>query len=652
MMNQAQQTHFTLEQLTAFGHGELNDAEHAEIENHVTECDTCCQILRNLPDDTIVAMLREQAETSVSPDQGSATAKISVTLSPEHSTLRADLPIELSKHSRYEVSELLGKGGMGDVYKAHHRMMNRPVALKLINQQLMQSDAAVKRFHREVQAAARLSHPNIVTAFDAEQAGDSHFLVMEFVNGMDLGEVIRQRGPLPVQEACEFIRQAANGLQYAHELGMVHRDIKPQNLMLTDDGKVKILDFGLASLTTETVVEPDATTHLEPVANMATAQLTKMGSTMGTPDYISPEQTRDAHSVDIRSDIYSLGCTLYCLLTRQPPFSGDSVIDKLMAHAEQDPKPLASFREDIPTGLEDVLNRMMAKQPGDRFQTPAEVAQALSPYATSAAVLVKQTAVARSRTIPKMLVACLLLGLFVVLGTVIVIATNRGRMVIQSEVDDLKIAVIKGGEQVEIIDLQSGSKVSWLPTGKYELQLIGDANAVTIENNRFEMTRLGQVIVTAKWNSEGNSTVASFTPPAETIARDAIEIDGESWKFTATENRSLALFEVAPPNFSPGPIFYRAKLKTENVQGRVYLEMWARFPGKGEFFSKGIANAISGTNDWSEYEVPFLLKAGRQPDLIKLNLTIEGTGTLWIKDVELRGRLDALSTDQTGRTDK
>ena len=162
-----------------------------------------------------------------------------------------------SRLGKYDVRAEIGKGGMGAVYQARHRMMDRTVALKIINPELMRKPEAVDRFHREVKAAARLSHPNIVTAYDAEQAGDVHFLVMEYVDGVDLSHTVKDRGALPIAEACDYVRQAAIGLQYAHEQGMVHRDIKPHNLMVMADGTVKILDFGLASLAPEALSDAD-----------------------------------------------------------------------------------------------------------------------------------------------------------------------------------------------------------------------------------------------------------------------------------------------------------------------------------------------------------------------------------------------------------
>ena len=277
----------------------------------------------------------------------------------------ADLPPELAHHPRYRILRELGRGGMGVVYQARQTLMNRPVVIKVINRALLDHPDAVERFRREVQAAARLSHPNIVTAYDAEQAGDLHLLVMEFVPGQDLADVLKKKGPLPVAHACHYARQAALGLQHAHERGMVHRDIKPHNLMVTPKGQVKILDFGLAKLASE---------HGQGKG------LTSTGAYMGTPDYSAPEQATDARSADIRADLYSLGCTLYCLLAGHPPFQEGTAVLTILAHMQKEPTPLPELRPGVPAGLWQVVARLLAKDPAGRYQEPAEVAQALLPF--------------------------------------------------------------------------------------------------------------------------------------------------------------------------------------------------------------------------------------------------------------------------------
>ncbi|HUG18374.1 MAG TPA: protein kinase [Planctomycetaceae bacterium] len=374
------------EQLLEYGLGKLDPDKSDLIESHLAECDQCGETLLNLQDDTFVNLLRrsdaiETPTENSERDRGVVPPQVSVmgatfVEKPAPSKGELDLPASLADHPRYRIVDLLGKGGMGDVYQAEHIVMNRPVALKIINRELVKKSQAVERFRREVHAAARLSHPNIVTAHDAEQAGDLHFLVMEFVDGIDLSRLVKERGALPVHEACDYARQAALGMQHAHEQGMVHRDIKPHNLMVTADGTVKILDFGLAGFATESALM-EAEESEGAGSDSIPLHLTTVGSVMGTPDYIAPEQARDAHSADIRADIYSLGCTLYFLLTGQPPHNATTVIEKLRAHAEHEPPAIELIRVDVPDELAEVIRRMMAKDPVERFQTPQEVADAL-----------------------------------------------------------------------------------------------------------------------------------------------------------------------------------------------------------------------------------------------------------------------------------
>jgi serine/threonine protein kinase len=245
--------------------------------------------------------------------------------------------------------------------------MDRVVALKMIQPHYTDSPEAVERFRREVKAAARLSHPHIVAAYDAEQVGQTHFLVMEFVEGKTLTEHLREKGSLPLREACALVLQAAKGLQFAAEKGMVHRDIKPDNLILTAAGQLKILDFGLARLD-----EPMPDQQL-PAPEGVPAGLTLAGTVVGTPDYMAPEQARDGSRADSRADIYSLGCTLYQLLTNRVPFPGGTTFDKLIRHAEEQPSPITALRPDVPADVARLVAQMMAKSPEDRPKTPGEV---------------------------------------------------------------------------------------------------------------------------------------------------------------------------------------------------------------------------------------------------------------------------------------
>ncbi|HEY7326738.1 MAG TPA: serine/threonine-protein kinase [Gemmataceae bacterium] len=280
----------------------------------------------------------------------------------------ANVPPELAANQQYEILRELGRGGMGVVYLARNKLMDRLEVLKVINKALLNHPGAVERFLREIRSAAKLSHANVVAAYSAVQQGELLAFAMEYVEGQDLANVVKSQGPLPVAHACFYIQQAALGLQHAFEKGMIHRDIKPQNLILAREGKkrtVKVLDFGLAKATREKTDDTG---------------LTGEGKMLGTPDYVAPEQTLDAAKADIRADIYSLGCTLYYLLAGRPPFNANSLGAILLAHQTQEAKPLNSVRAEVPAELAAVVAKMMAKSPASRHQTPIEVVQVLTPF--------------------------------------------------------------------------------------------------------------------------------------------------------------------------------------------------------------------------------------------------------------------------------
>lgn len=258
-------------------------------------------------------------------------------------------------------------GGMGQVYKAEHRRMGRIVAVKILPSRAIGSPESIRRFQREVRAAAKLIHPNIVTAFDAGEAEGIHYLVMEFVDGRDLATLVKESGGLPMHQAVACVLQAARGLEYAHGEGVVHRDIKPANLLLDKRGTVKILDMGLARL--EEAYGPDNAS--------GPGRLTCSGQMMGTCDYMAPEQAMNTHKADRRADIYSLGCTMYRLLTGKPPYEGKTVVEILLAHRERPIPLLRPIRPEIPPALEAICQKMMAKQPEDRYSSMTEVVEAI-----------------------------------------------------------------------------------------------------------------------------------------------------------------------------------------------------------------------------------------------------------------------------------
>jgi uncharacterized protein (TIGR03067 family) len=813
-MNEGKPAHPSLNQLVAFGQGRLSEAELADLSDHLSACAECLEKVEASGDDTLISLLRS---ASTEHDQDATPDPREVpTLAPAvEPGMTADLPGELVHHNRYRIQELLGVGGMGAVYKAEHLLMERPVALKVINRELTKNPDTVERFRREVKAAARLTHPNIVHAYDAEQAGDLHFLVMEYIDGKSLARVVAEHGPLPIKQACEYIRQATLGLQYAHEQGMVHRDIKPQNLMLLASGgrkpadsgsgglrpplakTVKILDFGLARFALETASTEGrlSTSPSVPAADSAATQsITQTGTIMGTPDYIAPEQARDAHTADIRADIYSLGCTLYHLLAGQPPYPEGTVVDKIMAHTERPPKPLTELRRDMPPRLAHVIERMMAKDPAKRYQKPAEIAAALQPFVAKSAIKPRQV-------IRRWLAAACALVILAALaaGVVIYVQTEKGEFVIKT--DDSNVTVKVNQKGIKIRDEKSGREyllkagANEVRPGQYQIVGTELPDGVQVEGETFTVKRHGQVIVTAKlrsaksdqekmqgtWRGVSASVQGQRMPdeiikavgPAITIAgnkltwkanptpdakdlfggvlatfrlegilhldptkspktvdltvlgqnpktplgtpaprallgiyrldgdtlelciavdpehpeerpakfesvpgkfiahvtlkretatappkgrlinsfglgfrpitRDGITEDDGAWKIDATRERFVRLYEVKPP-VEECVIYVRAKMKSSNLQGRAYLEMWSRMPLGGEYFSKGLTSTVMGTTDWKSVEIPFFLQKDERPDLLKLGIEIEPNAsrervespeTVWIKDIEL-----------------
>lgn len=289
----------------------------------------------------------------------------------------ADGPPEGLVLGSYVVLDRLGEGANGEVFKARPVGSRLTVVIKMLRPELTADPEAVRHFVAEIQVLSRLAHPHVIRTFGAGQAGGRHFFAMEHLEGTDLGRLVQRSGPLPVGAACEYMRQAALGLEHAHERCLIHRDIKPANILLTvpagaEGGPaavVKIIDWGLATL--------------RPPGREVTGRARGPGDLVGTADYVAPEQIGDTAVAGIQADVYSLGCTLYHLLVGQPPFPGGSLYQKLMSHRTANPRPLRATRRDVPEALVAVVRKMMAKQPSDRYSTPAAAAAALAPFCTA-----------------------------------------------------------------------------------------------------------------------------------------------------------------------------------------------------------------------------------------------------------------------------
>jgi serine/threonine protein kinase len=342
------QTHPTDRELDDYHSGRLPAAERDAIQSHVARCGQCEAHLNTTPFEA-----EEQAGTAAYvPTKSLDSLQFS----------------GLENHPRYRVIKYLGNGAMGQVYLAEHALMDRRVAIKVIRTHLLDNPDAVARFRGEVKIAAKLDHPNIVRAYDAEELDGAHLFVMEYVSGASLQVVLKKKGPLPVLHACAYMRAAALGLQHAFEKGTVHRDVKPGNIMLSRTGQIKLCDFGLAKVARE-----------QQSASLSFSA-TGLAQLLGTPAFLAPEQAVNARAADIRADIYSLGCTMFHLLTGRTPFKADSILDIVQMHCSEPRPRVSAFRADVPEAVADLIVRMMSIDKADRPQTPKQVADALLPF--------------------------------------------------------------------------------------------------------------------------------------------------------------------------------------------------------------------------------------------------------------------------------
>jgi serine/threonine-protein kinase len=463
----------------------------------------------------------------------------------------------------YRVLDKIGQGGMGVVLKAEHRRMKRQVAIKVLPAAALRSPQAVQRFYREVEAAGQLNHPNIVCAYDASEHQGMHYLVMELIDGRDLASIIKQRGPLPIRQAVECVIQAARGLHYAHEKGIVHRDIKPANLLLDKTGTVKILDMGLARMDQGTEIDAGG------------ERLTQSGQVMGTCDYMAPEQSLDTHTVDGRADIYSLGCTLYRLLTGKTPYQAESFAKLFLAHLNAPIPPLSAERSDVSPELDAICQKMMAKRPEDRQQSMAQVIAELEGYLGT-----RRSAAADEESLSD--------GALEFLREFTRGATSGTRQVAQPHVDDTfqhqpraeagtdvgaqrllgggnrKIAMLLGGAALVLavaaagvvitirgrggerttIDVPEGSQVAVRADGKVDVTLPKPEDEGLREaERRWGLKR--QDAAPAASPRGFNPRLASEAPPASAPASPLLAPDGEWWLPPGAPRPAIAPFDEA-----------------------------------------------------------------------------------------------------------
>jgi len=421
----------------------------------------------------------------------------------------------------YTILDKIGAGGMGQVFKALHRRMERVVAIKMLPTAMMKDAAAAARFQREVVAAAKLSHPNIVAAHDAAEANGVHFLVMEYVEGQDLSALVKKNGPFPVAKAVNFVLQAARGLEFAHGEGVVHRDIKPANLLLDKKGTVKILDMGLAR-----IESPGA----------AQAELTGTGAVMGTVDYMSPEQAFNTKDADARADIYSLGCSLYYLVTGKATYGGQTVVEKILAHREKPIPSLMGEQPSVSDELEVVFKKLIAKKIEDRYQTMTDVIGALERlggnsgtvgnpmeataaldggalaalkgiqvtptlHRTKATKKVAPVKAGEAKQPPwkntKVLIGAALLGVLILAGIIVSLRTKDGTLIVEIDQPDAMVQVLDAEGKVEVSQKGGVGRVTIsVDPGKHRLRV--EKDGFVLFGQEFEMEKGGEKTITAK----------------------------------------------------------------------------------------------------------------------------------------------------------
>jgi serine/threonine protein kinase len=576
-------TCYSREQLEGYLSGELADPMSDQIEDHVADCSTCEDSLSELDasDNTLIRTLRLKSGVPASDEpvwvERVAGSPFEVPVDEQAVDAKAESPSRLGD---YELQNVIGRGGMSVVFSARHTHLGRDVALKVLLPTHQQHGISRDRFAREMRAVGALDHPAIVRATDAGQYRNTSYLVMEKIDGVDLTRVFRKLGPLSVPDACQIVAEAARGLAYAHEKGVVHRDVKPSNLIINDQGNLKILDFGLA--------------RVQSVVGEVSMQTT-VGQLLGTLDYMAPEQA-DGSDVDARADIYALGATLFKLVGGSPPH-GRSVDVPILEHlnrlAGNEAPRLTEFRDDIPAELVELIAAMLRKDPGERLASATEVADRLAAFTDGADLKalrdqahspddagsgtesaedlladveqiwplvptggnesprpqpVADPGSPRTPTSLGSRIAAGLLGAIVMtlLGVVIVLQTDKGDIRIESTVDNIHVGFVKDGKVVDTFVVKQGENVIHVRTGKYEIRIDSPSDGIEVSPQRVTVLR-------------GDSTIATIQKVAKTAAKPEATIDRASEMseqlemLTAQMNLSEANRKLAEAQTKFGP---------------------------------------------------------------------------------------------------
>jgi serine/threonine protein kinase len=600
--------------LAALALGKLKPEMAAEVQSHLEYCGDCRRYVSDTPPDELAKVLRE-VTTRPAADQNTAASALSATIagspSPggkkqatdlelrpstpsriEHAVSASDVPHDLFVQTKYRILRVLGRGGMGTVYEGEHLRMQRPVAIKVINPDLVDQPQALMRFEEESKAVALLNHENIARAYDAESFGKLQALIMEFVRGQTLSEILKARKRLSSMDACRCIRQAMLGLQHAFEKGLVHRDLKLQNLMLErSSGKIKILDFGLAK-----------------TRERQGKELTGANKIMGTLEYMAPEQWRDCATADIRADIYSLGCSLYYLIAGVLPFEREGLLELHEAHLKETPKPLHEICADVPRELSDLVASMLAKDPSARPQTPREVAEALLPFARGGATFSSVSALepqAKSVPVGRRLnkrmwggIAATLLALVGIGGWaagIFSVRTPNGTITIDGVPNDADVSV--DGQTVNVIRNGDSLKISAVAQGAHHLKILQDGHEIGSDDVTISMA--GQLLnIQFKRNAASVSHATSIAKsPNERVTANTsnvTRVDGKN-SGGAESGDSTELPASAPTN----------RTLANSASTKVVGQCSVTDHELVVISNRGFSGVIFGDRNWADYDLHY-----------------------------------------------